>query len=224
MTSLCRGILALGGKENARGVHATLGRPAGRVQLPHYFPYGLKEYCRRGRKNLFPDLYGCPNPCCWYEGRLHRHGFYTRNALSILFTSTAVIQRYLCPRCKKTVSILPTYFAPHFQYSYACIVFALYLLAVCRLTMSDIAATINEFSGQLKMSYQHIAFYRNRLWRNTPLVIMFFGSIGVILAEYDAPSSLRFIGNVLEGLEELGMDYFTIMYFHFHKKHLMSKR
>ncbi|MEM3485248.1 MAG: hypothetical protein QXI12_06470 [Candidatus Methanomethyliaceae archaeon] len=90
--------------------------------------------------------------------------------------------------------------------------------------MSDVAATINEFSGQLKMSYQHIAFYRNRLWRNIPLVIMFFGSIGVILAGYDQPSSLHFIGNVLEKLKELGMDNFSILYFNFHKKHLMNKR
>ena len=52
----------------------------------HDFHQSIKEYSAQGKQNLFPVLYGCPNPCCVYEGMLHRHAFYNRNALALTGT------------------------------------------------------------------------------------------------------------------------------------------
>lgn len=190
---------------------------------PHRFPYGLKEYCRRGKQNLFPELTGCPNPSCTYEGRLRHHGFYPRNALSILFVGIALIHRYYCPACRRTVTLLPTYFIPRFQYSYTCILFAFYLLAVCRLTLNNVCTSVNDFSCQLRLSYQHIRFYRNRLLENAPLLILFLGSMNIVLDKRELSCDLKFIENILKQLERCDMELFSISYFSLFKRHFMSK-
>lgn len=187
----------------------------------HHFQITVQEYHRRGKQNLFPEMYGCPNPCCRYEGRLRRHGFYDRNALTLMATYAIVIQRYYCPACKKTVSLLPSFLAPRFQYSLACIFFALYQLSVHHLAFARIAGKINLRSGRSEMSHQHICFYRNRLSKNRPLIIGFLGSKGVIMAEtHTASCSMAFLNEVCW---RFGLHRFSLLYFNFHARHFMSK-
>ncbi|CAM4026533.1 DUF6431 domain-containing protein [Paenibacillus alkaliterrae] len=86
----------------------------------HEFLIDLPRYAELGKENDFPDIDCCP--ICRAKNRLQRHGFYERNALEEEMTYRIPICRLLCPDCGKTVSILPTFLLPYFQYTMACII------------------------------------------------------------------------------------------------------
>ncbi|MDK2894345.1 MAG: hypothetical protein PWQ98_471 [Moorella sp. (in: firmicutes)] len=187
----------------------------------HHFHITVQEYHRRGKENLFPELYGCPNPCCCYEGRLRRHGFFYRNALTLTASYVIVIQRYYCPACKKTVSLLPSFLAPRFQYSLACIFYVLYQRLVNHLPMAHIALKVNMTSNRAEMAYQHVCFYCNRLLENRPLITGFWGSEGVVLAASDPASWARAFITTLSSSYHL--EPFSLLYFAFQARHFLSK-
>lgn len=185
----------------------------------HHFGITIKEYYHRGKENLFPDLYGCPNPCCSYQGRLRKHGFYTRNALTLMAAYLIVIQRYYCPACRKTVSLLPSFLAPRFQYSLACIFFTLFQFSVRRLQLHRIAEMINNHAHRQEMSHQQLRFYRQRIYDNRPLITAYLGQQGLFLAGLDSASWLEaWSKHVFRQLET-----FHLAYFKFQACHFMAK-
>lgn len=147
------------------------------------FNQTLQEYYCRGKENLFPVLYECPNPECPYHGRLRFHGFYTRNALSLYETYVIVIQRYFCPICKHTVSLLPSFLAPQFQYTLAFIFFTLFRLIISHLRLEQVTRLVGAFPGHQSISHQHLVFYRKRFLANLPLILGFFGSRELVFGE-----------------------------------------
>ena len=97
MTEKIHGILDWR-KKKRRRTHGLTNRvfsSLSKMVQYHHFHINMREYSARGKQNLFPDLYGCPNPSCPYEGRLRHHGFYERHLLSLLGTYLIVIQRYI---------------------------------------------------------------------------------------------------------------------------------
>ena len=187
----------------------------------HHFHISIREYYNLGKDNLFPDLYGCPNPLCCYEGRLRRHGFYSRNLLSLMGTYIIFIQRYYCPYCKRTTSLLPSFLASRFQYSISCIIFSIFQLSVRRISFTAIAAKINLSAGRLEMSRQHISFYRKRLLQNRPMITGFLGSRGVVLTEQQ---SLLWVKDfVCEVCRHTGLNQFNFEHFCFQGRHFMSR-
>src|SRR5690606_21514550 len=50
-------------------------------------------------------------------GKLHKHGFYKRFYLDGLSFWRILIRRYCCTRCGTTISFLPSFCVPKFQYS-----------------------------------------------------------------------------------------------------------
>lgn len=185
----------------------------------HHFGITIKEYYHRGKENIFPDLYGCPNPCCSFQERLRKHGFYTRNALTLMATYLIVIQRYYCPACRKTVSLLPSSLAPRFQYSVSCIFFAVFQLSVRRLQLHKIAEVINAHACRQEMSHQQVRFYRKRVYDNQPLITAFLGQQGLFLDDLEPASWLKtWSTHVFRQLE-----LFHLAYFSFHARHFMAK-
>jgi hypothetical protein len=183
----------------------------------HHFHQSIKEYSALGKKNLFPDLYGCPNPCCPYEGMLYHHAFYARNALAMTATYVVLVQRYYCPVCKRTVSLLPSFLAPHYQYTMGCIFFILFHLYFCRQNLSAIAKKIDITSGRSELSHQHICFYRRRFLRNLPLLAGFLGSRGIPIA---SPTLLPEL--FVAEIRRCGLSSFSLDYFSFQSRHFLS--
>ena len=60
-------------------------------------------------KSFKGDRPGCPKGC---RRRLHRHGDYSRYK-GVDHAQLHPIQRYWCPSCRKTVSVLPECFLPY---------------------------------------------------------------------------------------------------------------
>jgi hypothetical protein len=81
----------------------------------HDFLVELPRYAALGKANDFPTLNCCP--ICRAKNRLQRHGFYERNVISEECSFRIPICRLLCPDCGRTVSILPMFVLPYFQYT-----------------------------------------------------------------------------------------------------------
>lgn len=176
------------------------------------FHQTVQEYYERGKENLFPDIYGCPYSDCPYQGRLRRHGFYPRNALTCLAYFRIFIQRYYCKLCKRTVSLLPTFLLPYFQYSLACIFFCLLRIVITHLPLEQIAQKINQISGRTELSHQHLVLYKKRFLENMPLIIGFFGS-----QEVRAELVIRRI------FRARFLEPFNLQYFQFQAHHFLAK-
>lgn len=129
----------------------------------HDFQVTLNEYHLRERENSFPDLDYCP--ICHAKNRLNRHGFYERNAINEHHTYRIPICRLICPDCKKTVSILPTFLLPYFQHTIYCILNFLLAFWV---------------SGKTLYTRQLRRFYEKRAYAGTTNIELFFREHGVL--------------------------------------------
>ncbi len=136
-------------------------REMGALALIHHFAISPQTYCLLGKQNLFPEVIGCPHPGCPFRGRLRKHGFYTRWAILLTGAQLAWIQRYLCPHCRHTTSVLPSFLAPHFQY--ALIVLVWVLACIHRLGLSTRAVVRHWPQPSQPLSRQSIQLMRRRL-------------------------------------------------------------
>lgn len=119
--------------------------------------------------DLFPDA---PSRClfgdCLMPVKLKKHGFYKRYFIGRSFSGYLFIRRYICPVCGRTVSMLPIFCIPYFQYS------ALDILNIlCNLYFSGMS--LNRLIGRFKkvfpsISRRHINFYRKRIGLNRGLI------------------------------------------------------
>jgi hypothetical protein len=127
------------------------------MQIIYDFGISLAEYNRRSVENVFPVIERCP--CCGYPGRLNRHGFYWRNAVFFLHQFRIPILRLKCSSCDKTVSILPDFLLPYFQY-----------------TLRFILKHLRDFffKGERSIYYQLLQFYRRRFSRNLNRIVAYF--------------------------------------------------
>jgi hypothetical protein len=121
----------------------------------------LTEYCRLGKLNLFPEFGRCPHKKCFYNGRLRKHGFYSRSAITLDGIMTVWIQRYICPSCGHTVSALPSSLLPHFQYAISVIAWILHGLHELELSVSELVRRWPL--PEVSFSRQQIQFINKRL-------------------------------------------------------------
>lgn len=124
------------------------------------------EYARQGVNFEFPAPDTCPNPECLIPIAPKKHGFYERNCLDFCYHGRILIRRYYCPYCGKTVSYLPSFCLPYYQYSLAVI----YLVITNHLESGmSYARIIREFRNiypDLPIEIQHIEFYLLRFLMN----------------------------------------------------------
>lgn len=142
----------------------------------HNFNITPREYSSRGKNNLFPDFYRCPNPRCSYHDRLWRNGFYQRNVIYFDATYTVFIQRYRCPVCGHTVSALPTFLLPHYQYALAVIFLCFEAITIMRMSYKRAADYVRP--GYLQ--HQHIYFYKQRFRSCAKLCVPVLISLGCL--------------------------------------------
>lgn len=114
---------------------------------------------------------GRPEVCsnCKSHHSFYRHGCYWRNILTSDYEESIPIARFCCKSCKTTVSILPSFALPYFQYSLAFIVEALNIIFLA-------FSKIKEHFAPL------FRFYRKRFIRNLNKIVMFFRDEGWIEA------------------------------------------
>ena len=87
------------------------------MQISHDFGVDIEVYAEKGIMNPFPLLDCCPNCGCHGPGNIHRHGYYSRYGIQDEQTWLLMICRYRCQICEITISILPDFLIPYFQYT-----------------------------------------------------------------------------------------------------------
>lgn len=123
----------------------------------------IEEYVAKGQDFPFPEPRLCPN--C-KRGKPNKHGFYRRFCLNGHSIFRLLIRRFRCRACRITISLLPDFCIPRFQYSLSLLWKVLELRFAQSLSLKKcIEALLQKFPG-LQWLPQRISFYANRFTGN----------------------------------------------------------
>ncbi len=149
------------------------------------FLQNINTYVELGKANRFPVKYGCQ---CGYLRKLHRHGFYSRNAITRFSTYRVVILRVKCPACTKTYSLLPSFLIPYRQYTFDVIFLSLYQVYLVRSSYREIINRFRELNPATGIGVANIYSFKKRMREVTPLVNSFFALCEGFYYEMDCPT------------------------------------
>jgi transposase-like protein len=127
-----------------------------------------------GEKNI-RHMYGCS--CCGYEGMLHSHGHYHRNVVTLHGHFVISIQRFLCPSCGKTYSLLPSFLIPYFIYSFDVVIFCLYSISTLPKMSGYVCRILHRCNKQCFITIQSISFFSKRFLSKIYEINSFFASM-----------------------------------------------
>lgn len=89
------------------------------------------------------------------------------------------IQRYLCPFCGHTVSLLPTFLAPHYQLTLFAVFWILRGIHRLHLPISAVALRWNRrLHAPVRLERQNIQYVQRRLHSNERLYRLFLNAGG----------------------------------------------
>lgn len=137
-------------------------------------PENITNSLHLGEKNI-QHMYGCS--FCGYEGMLHRHGRYDRNVVTLHEHSIISIQRFLCPSCGKTYSLLPSILIPYFIYSFDVVLSCLHSVFVMHKRASDACTVLHEYNKKCFITIQSICYFKKRFLAKIDVVNSFFTSL-----------------------------------------------
>ncbi len=124
-----------------------------------------REYVRQGRAFAFPVPQSCPHSDCLAPIPLKKHGFYVRYLIDTGFYGEILIRRYYCPYCGRTVSYLPSFCLPYYQYSLIVIYLVLMGYFQADRSKTQILVHIRARYGHVHWKEQHLTFYIQRfIW------------------------------------------------------------
>ncbi len=126
------------------------------MQILHPFAGSIQQYCEAisDPDRCRPDH--CPQ--CQAKQPLTGHGFYQRTLVDVAFDGVIRVRRYLCRRCKRTLSLLPDFALPWLRFSLT--VISLFLVA--RLLRGLTLAAAALAASQKAMPYQRGQFWIRR--------------------------------------------------------------
>lgn len=141
---------------------------------------------------LFPKApQKCPIPGCQMPIEMKKHGFYERYIISHEYRGYIHIRRYLCPCCGRTVSYLPSFAIPYFQYAICYILMFLNNFFQAGKSLRQYIFWFQKKKDDF--SRRHFRYYITRLYRNRKLIQYVFNLTGQgMIPEEDALSSQMF--------------------------------
>ncbi|MCX7883471.1 MAG: DUF6431 domain-containing protein [Caloramator sp.] len=134
----------------------------------------ITEYILFEEKNI-RHMYGCS--ACGYEGMLHSHGHYKRNVITLHGHFIIKIQRFKCPSCGKTYSLLPCFLIPYFIYTFDVVIFCLYSMLVLKKTAMNVCCILHEYNKQCFISIESPFFFKKRFLSKLNIINSFFVNI-----------------------------------------------
>jgi hypothetical protein len=136
------------------------------MQQIFYTTVSPKEYHQIGKNFFFPVIASCPNPACLVSLPPEKHGFYDRNVIDEKFEGRIMIRRYYCKYCGKTVSFLPSFCLPYFQYTIEMI-----LTVLCYMLDAQHSLRVClQLLKHLHWSPAHLQFYVRRFLTNLKFI------------------------------------------------------
>lgn len=138
------------------------------MQIPFYTDCETSEFSVKNDEIFPPSPEKCPFKDCSMPVKLEKHGYYKRFFISKKFFGVLYIRRYICPICGRTVSMLPYFCIPYFQYSALDILNILYELYHSGISLEKLVKKTKECLPFIER--RHINFYRRRIIRNRKLI------------------------------------------------------
>ncbi|MGB4310309.1 MAG: hypothetical protein WBJ28_00575 [Bacilli bacterium] len=129
-----------------------------------------------GKDFDFPKLERCLNAKCRNQ-IIHKHGFYERNCCDGFKWHRIFIRRYYCPKCGLTVSFLPVFCLPWFQYNLICFMSCLRAKFINNLSLNKIRHWLKKRYPKLSWPISQIHRYIQRFLGNLPKIELVLRSI-----------------------------------------------
>jgi len=138
------------------------------MQIIFMTKYKPEDYVEKDGKGEYPDApKKCPYKDCGINLEMKKHGFYSRYLTLLKFKGWIKIRRYICPKCGRTVSMLPAFCIPRVSYGALLIV----MLLRYALTAGSIRKAVKKFSAYVgSISRRLINKYLRRLRDNRKLI------------------------------------------------------
>ena len=142
--------------------------------------------------DLFPEApEKCQLPGCQMPIQMKKHGFYARYIISPEYSGYIYIRRYFCSICGRTVSYLPSFAIPYFQYAICHILGFLDGFFKSGKSLRRYVFWFRKKNGDF--SRRHFRYYINRLFRNKKLIQYFLNlNCQGMIPEEDALNSQMF--------------------------------
>lgn len=155
----------------------------------------IHQYLSLGKAFFYPAQYGCKH--CGYRGRLHRHGYYSRNVITVFGTFRIQILRVKCPCCKKTHSLLPHFLIPYFQYSFYTIFLLLFQNYVLGFSYSRILSDIKKYNSLCCLNPSSLCRFCKRFNCNFSKIKYFLLNYSDIYPQEDDNNSAVIIRSII---------------------------
>jgi hypothetical protein len=181
------------------------------MQIIFNTEHKVSEYSEPN-SDLFPaGPARCPHTGCQAFIRQKSHGFYERNIISAGYIGKIYIRRYICPVCGKTVSMLPMFCLPHYQYSLAIIILSLYEYYCKQKNISKIHR--EQKTAYPSLRRRHIYLYIRRFIHNRQLIDYYIKNIspGSDIAG-SQPEICRWAKGILDGIVKTPPSVFNIRF------------
>ena len=153
--------------------------------ITSYFKNITKYFNLKKEIHTLP-IYGCKS--CGYKGMLHRHGYYSRNAITRYSIHRINILRVKCPSCGKTHAVLPSFLIPYYQYSLEFIFECLYLSFILKKPYSKIVSLFNSLNPELSLNDSNISSFKKRMRENKFVINSFFANFDSLYYDMDNSS------------------------------------
>lgn len=123
------------------------------------------KYAHDDKNYKFPDP---PDICpvCKRHVSMKKYGFYHRYFITSGFCKKICIRRYICPECGHTVSFLPYFCIPYFQYDINLIMHYLREVIKKKGTLKACLDDLKKIYADIQIYRQHILFYLKRFTAN----------------------------------------------------------
>ncbi len=138
------------------------------MRLIFHTEHSAEEFSTQN-SSLFPKPpQRCPFKDCALPIEPKKHGYYTRYFVSKTFSGILYIRRYICPVCGRTISMLPVFCLPKFQYSGPDIIQMLHELFQGGSTLKRYVEGLRQYFPA--MDRRHINYYKKRILENRKFI------------------------------------------------------
>lgn len=134
------------------------------MQLIFYTTVSPEEYSCQGKDFPFPEPAFCPH--CRIKVPPQKHGFFVRNVITADFSGRIFIRRYYCQYCRTTISCLPSFCLPYFQYTVDLIFTGIRLVLGSNFSLRGCLKFLKERCRHLYWDISHLQFYLRRFLAN----------------------------------------------------------
>lgn len=152
---------------------------------------------------------------------MKKHGFYKRYVISNEFRGYIYIRRYICPCCGRTISYLPCFLIPYFQYAFPYILSFLSGYFKTDKSLRKYIKVLRRKKGDFNR--RQFRYYINRIFSNYSLIQYYLNLTdqGIIPKE-DALDSRLFAKRLLEKVHTVSPHYLSYNFFKHTSKSILA--